>query len=43
MAVLLLTSGTTSRPKIVPQTHANICAAAFSNVAILELKNMTVA
>jgi acyl-CoA synthetase (AMP-forming)/AMP-acid ligase II/acyl carrier protein len=38
VAVLLLTSGTTSRPKIVPQTHANICAAAFSNVAILELK-----
>jgi acyl-CoA synthetase (AMP-forming)/AMP-acid ligase II/acyl carrier protein len=38
VAVLLPTSGTTSRPKIVPQTHANICAAAFSNVAILELK-----
>ncbi len=27
VAVLLPTSGTTSRPKIVPQTHANICAA----------------
>jgi acyl-CoA synthetase (AMP-forming)/AMP-acid ligase II/acyl carrier protein len=38
VAVLLPTSGTTSRPKIVPQTHANICAAALSNVAILELK-----
>jgi acyl-CoA synthetase (AMP-forming)/AMP-acid ligase II/acyl carrier protein len=38
VAVLLPTSGTTSRPKIVPQTHANICAAASSNVATLELK-----
>jgi acyl-CoA synthetase (AMP-forming)/AMP-acid ligase II/acyl carrier protein len=38
VAVLLSTSGTTSRPKIVPQTHANICAGAFGNVAILELK-----
>src|SRR5215472_7165223 len=38
VAVLLSTSGTTSRPKIVPQTHANICAGAFSNVEILELK-----
>src|SRR5262249_29031018 len=38
VAVLLLTSGTTSRPKIVPQTHANICAGAFGNLAILELK-----
>jgi acyl-CoA synthetase (AMP-forming)/AMP-acid ligase II len=28
VALLLLTSGTTSRPKIVPLTHANICAAA---------------
>src|SRR5215468_7938552 len=33
VAVLLLTSGTTARPKIVPQTHANICASAFSSVA----------
>jgi acyl-CoA synthetase (AMP-forming)/AMP-acid ligase II/acyl carrier protein len=38
VAVLLSTSGTTSRPKIVPQTHANICAGAFANVAILGLK-----
>ena len=38
VAVLLSTSGTTSRPKIVPQTHANICAGAFGNVAALGLK-----
>jgi acyl-CoA synthetase (AMP-forming)/AMP-acid ligase II len=33
VAMLLLTSGTTARPKIVPQTHANICASAHSSVA----------
>jgi acyl-CoA synthetase (AMP-forming)/AMP-acid ligase II len=33
VAVLLLTSGTTAHPKIVPQTHANICASACSSVA----------
>jgi acyl-CoA synthetase (AMP-forming)/AMP-acid ligase II len=33
VAVLLLTSGTTARPKIVPQTHSNICASAYSSVA----------
>jgi acyl-CoA synthetase (AMP-forming)/AMP-acid ligase II len=33
VAVLILTSGTTGRPKIVPQTHANICASAYSSVA----------
>jgi acyl-CoA synthetase (AMP-forming)/AMP-acid ligase II len=33
VAVLLLTSGTTARPKIVPQTHGNICASAYSSVA----------
>jgi acyl-CoA synthetase (AMP-forming)/AMP-acid ligase II len=33
VAVLLLTSGTTAQPKIVPQTHANICASAYSSVA----------
>ncbi len=33
VAVLLLTSGTTARPKIVPQTHFNICASAYSSVA----------
>ncbi len=36
-AVLLLTSGTTSRPKIVPLTHGNICASAYSSVAALAL------
>ena len=36
-ALLLLTSGTTSRPKIVPLAHANICASAFSAVAALQL------
>jgi acyl-CoA synthetase (AMP-forming)/AMP-acid ligase II len=30
VALLMLTSGTTSRPKVVPSTHANICAAAHS-------------
>ena len=33
VAVLLLTSGTTARPKIVPQTHGNICASAYSSAA----------
>src|SRR5581483_8156815 len=37
VAVLLTTSGTTSRPKVVPQTHANICAGAFGNVTALNL------
>jgi acyl-CoA synthetase (AMP-forming)/AMP-acid ligase II len=37
VAVLLLTSGTTARPKIVPQTHANICASAFSSVTAWSL------
>ena len=36
-ALFLLTSGTTSRPKIVPLTHANICASAYSAVAALKL------
>jgi acyl-CoA synthetase (AMP-forming)/AMP-acid ligase II len=36
-ALFLFTSGTTSRPKIVPLTHANICASAFSAVAALKL------
>jgi acyl-CoA synthetase (AMP-forming)/AMP-acid ligase II len=30
VALLLLTSGTTSRPKVVPLTHVNICTAACS-------------
>jgi acyl-CoA synthetase (AMP-forming)/AMP-acid ligase II len=37
VALLLLTSGTTSRPKIVPLTHANICASACSSVAAVAL------
>ena len=37
VALLLLTSGTTSRPKIVPQTHANVCASAYSSVAAFAL------
>ena len=37
VAVLLLTSGTTARPKIVPQTHTNICASAYSSVAAWSL------
>jgi acyl-CoA synthetase (AMP-forming)/AMP-acid ligase II/acyl carrier protein len=37
VAVILPTSGTTSRPKLVPQTHANICASAFGSVAALAL------
>jgi acyl-CoA synthetase (AMP-forming)/AMP-acid ligase II len=36
-ALFLFTSGTTSRPKIVPLTHANICTSAFSAVAALHL------
>jgi acyl-CoA synthetase (AMP-forming)/AMP-acid ligase II len=33
VAMLLLTSGTTARPKIVPLTHANICTSAYNSVA----------
>jgi acyl-CoA synthetase (AMP-forming)/AMP-acid ligase II/acetyltransferase-like isoleucine patch superfamily enzyme/acyl carrier protein len=36
-ALVLHTSGTTSRPKIVPLTHANICASGRSIAASLEL------
>jgi acyl-CoA synthetase (AMP-forming)/AMP-acid ligase II len=36
-ALLLFTSGTTSRPKIVPLTHVNICTSAFSAVTALQL------
>ncbi|HXD13379.1 MAG TPA: condensation domain-containing protein [Xanthobacteraceae bacterium] len=36
-ALFLFTSGTTSRPKIVPLTHANICTSAFSAVAAVQL------
>jgi acyl-CoA synthetase (AMP-forming)/AMP-acid ligase II len=38
VASLLLTSGTTSRPKIVPLTHANLCASAYGSIAALALK-----
>jgi acyl-CoA synthetase (AMP-forming)/AMP-acid ligase II/acyl carrier protein len=37
-AVLLPTSGTTSRPKIVPQSHASICTSAYAHGAALALK-----
>jgi acyl-CoA synthetase (AMP-forming)/AMP-acid ligase II len=37
VAALLLTSGTTAQPKIVPLTHANICASACSSVKVLAL------
>ena len=38
VAVLLPTSGTTSRPKIVPQTHTSICTSAYAHAAALALK-----
>jgi pimeloyl-ACP methyl ester carboxylesterase len=37
LALLLHTSGTTSRPKLVPLTHANICLSARNNVDTLQL------
>jgi acyl-CoA synthetase (AMP-forming)/AMP-acid ligase II len=37
VAMLLPTSGTTSRPKIVPLSHANICASAYAHGAALAL------
>ncbi len=37
-AVLLPTSGTTSRPKIVQQSHASICISAYAHSAALALK-----
>ncbi len=38
VALLLLTSGTTSRPKIVPLTHASICTSAYNSVSALALR-----
>jgi acyl-CoA synthetase (AMP-forming)/AMP-acid ligase II len=38
VALLLLTSGTTSRPKIVPLTHAKICTSAYAHGAALTLR-----
>jgi acyl-CoA synthetase (AMP-forming)/AMP-acid ligase II len=37
VALILHTSGTTSRPKIVPLTHANVCASAFNIASTLKL------
>jgi amino acid adenylation domain-containing protein len=36
-AFVLLTSGTTSRPKVVPLTHANVCRSAHNAGAALQL------
>jgi acyl-CoA synthetase (AMP-forming)/AMP-acid ligase II len=38
IALLIPTSGTTSRPKIVPQTHAKVCASAYATSTALALK-----
>jgi acyl-CoA synthetase (AMP-forming)/AMP-acid ligase II/acyl carrier protein len=37
VGLLLHTSGTTSRPKIVPLTHINLCTSAINNRAAFEL------
>src|SRR5262249_30503667 len=37
IALLLFTSGTTSRPKIVPLTHVNVCTSAHNSGAALAL------
>ena len=37
VALVLHTSGTTSQPKIVPLTHANICTSAYNTCVALEL------
>jgi amino acid adenylation domain-containing protein len=36
-AFILLTSGTTSRPKMVPLTHASVCLSAYNAGAVLAL------
>jgi amino acid adenylation domain-containing protein len=36
-ALVLYTSGTTARPKIVPLTHTNICTSAYNHTTILDL------
>ena len=36
-AFILLTSGTTSRPKMVPLTHASVCLSAYNVGAALAL------
>ncbi|MGB7971303.1 MAG: AMP-binding protein [Candidatus Deferrimicrobiaceae bacterium] len=38
IALVLHTSGTTARPKIVPLTHANICASGHNTFRTLELE-----
>jgi acyl-CoA synthetase (AMP-forming)/AMP-acid ligase II/acyl carrier protein len=38
VALVLHTSGTTSRPKIVPLTQANICGSAYNILTTLELR-----
>jgi acyl-CoA synthetase (AMP-forming)/AMP-acid ligase II len=38
VALLLLTSGTTSQPKIVTLTHANICTSAYNSASALALR-----
>jgi acyl-CoA synthetase (AMP-forming)/AMP-acid ligase II len=37
ITLLILTSGTTSRPKIVPETHAKVCASACAHGTALAL------
>jgi amino acid adenylation domain-containing protein len=36
-AFILMTSGTTSRPKMVPLTHASVCRSAYNAGAVLQL------
>jgi acyl-CoA synthetase (AMP-forming)/AMP-acid ligase II/acyl carrier protein len=36
-AFILFTSGTTSRPKMVPLTHASVCLSAYNAAAVLQL------
>jgi acyl-CoA synthetase (AMP-forming)/AMP-acid ligase II/thioesterase domain-containing protein len=38
VALMLHTSGTTSRPKLVPLTHRNLCASAANVASVLELR-----
>ena len=38
-AFILLTSGTTARPKMVPLTHASVCLSAYNAGAVLALRS----